>query len=59
MIQRETLKFSVEVSALIRVILSLNETFYLDLVSYDFPLIVLHTITIDSFHLWCMLGGRI
>ena len=58
MIQRETLKFHVEVSALIRVILSLNEIFYLELVPYNLPLVVLHTISIDSFHLWSMLGGR-
>ena len=27
--------------------------------SYNFPLVALHTISIISFHLWCMLGGSV
>ena len=34
-----------------------NETFCRELVTYDFSLVVLHTISI--FSLWCMLGGNV
>jgi hypothetical protein len=37
--------------------LSSQWDFHWELVPYDFPLVVLHTISIISFHLWCMLGG--
>ena len=43
----------------IRVILQLNGTFCQELVPYDFPLVVLHKISIIAFHLWCMLGGSV
>ena len=46
-------------SHVIGIILQFNGTFYLELVPYDFPLVVLHTISITSFHLWCMLGGSV
>ena len=43
-----------------RVILSLNETFRWELVvPNNFPLVVLHTISIISFHSWCMLEGSV
>ena len=35
----------------------LNRTLHPELVPYDSPLVVLHTISIVSFHLWCMFGG--
>ena len=43
----------------IRVILCINGTFRQELVPHDFLLVVLHTISLISFHLWCMLGGSI
>ena len=30
-----------------------------ELVPHDFSLVVLHTVSIISFHLWCMLGGSV
>ena len=44
-------------SKLFRVFLLSQWDFHRELVPCDFPLVVLHTITIISFHLWCMLGG--
>ena len=44
-------------SKLFRVFLSSQWDFHWELVPYDFPLVVLRTISIISFHLWCMLGG--
>ena len=42
-----------------RIILYLNGTFHQELVLYDIPLVVLHTISIISFHFWCILGGSV
>ena len=42
----------------IRVILKFNWTFCWELDLYDSSL-VLHTKSIISFHLWCMLGGSV
>jgi hypothetical protein len=42
-----------------RVFLHFNGTFCRELVPYDFLLIVLDTIPIITFHLWCMLGGSV
>ena len=39
--------------------LQLNGTFCQELVPYDFLLVVMHIISLISFHLWCMLGGRV
>ena len=39
------------------VILLLNGPFGKESVLYDFSLVALHTISIFSFHLWCMLRG--
>ena len=33
--------------------------FSLEFIPYDFPWMVLHTISIISFHLWCMLGSSV
>ena len=33
--------------------------FFIELVPYDFLLVYLHVISIFSFPLWCMLGGRV
>jgi hypothetical protein len=43
----------------IRVILLLSGSFGQELVPYDFPLVVLDTIPITSFHLWYMLKGSV
>jgi hypothetical protein len=43
----------------IRVILKLNGTFCWKLVPEYFPVVVLHTILISSFRLWCILGGNV
>ena len=40
-----------------RIILYLNGTFCQELVLCDIPLVVLHTISIISFHFWCILVG--
>ena len=42
-----------------RVILRPNGTFHRALAPYDLRLVVLHTISISSVHLWYMHGGRI
>jgi hypothetical protein len=39
-----------------RIILYLNGTFCQELVLCGIPLVVLHTISIISFHFWCILG---
>ena len=38
-----------------RVFLSSQWDFHRELVPYDIPLVVLHTISIISLHFWCML----
>ena len=40
-----------------RSMVQLNETFCQELVPYDFPVVVLHKMSIISWHLWCILGG--
>ena len=42
-----------------RIILQLNGTFCQALVPYNFPLVVLHTISAMFFHVWCMLWGSV
>ena len=44
---------------LTNVIGQLNGTFCWELVSDDYPLVVLHTTLIFPFHLWCVLGGSV
>jgi hypothetical protein len=39
--------------------LQLNDTFCQELVHYDFLVVVMHIISLISFHLWCMLGGSV
>ena len=40
----------------IRVILCINGAFCQELVPHAFLFVVMHTILLISFHLWCMLG---
>ena len=39
------------------VIVQLNGTYYWELVSDDYALVVLHTTLMIPFYLWCVLGG--
>ena len=44
-------------NVIIEVVLKVMGLFAGELVPYHYPSVVLHTKAINSFHLWCMLGG--